>query len=199
MAPTRKQLQGTYAQPSVVIFPIIEANKPGKVSARRARRRRGERARQQPACAIFLPRQNRTVMSTILILYATTEGQTARIAERITRTLRNEGHEAESYPADQAGRGWGRRNTTCERLARRFTMAASRLCFVAGTRQSLMRCARPQRGFFGKPSAGGPGAKPYAARRYLEIHSLRQTGWQPPQAATSAGATPVQQHARRRG
>jgi len=36
-------------------------------------------------------------------------------------------------------------------------------------------------------SAGGPGAKPEAARRYLETF-LNQVDWRPPQTATFAGA-----------
>ena len=36
-------------------------------------------------------------------------------------------------------------------------------------------------------SAGGPGAKPQAARRYVDTF-LRQVGWQPQQTATFGGA-----------
>ena len=39
-------------------------------------------------------------MPRTLLLYATTEGQTARIAERIAHTLRDQGHSVEVLPAD---------------------------------------------------------------------------------------------------
>jgi menaquinone-dependent protoporphyrinogen IX oxidase len=38
-------------------------------------------------------------MSNILILYATVDGRTARIAERIAQTLRDSGHRAETRAA----------------------------------------------------------------------------------------------------
>jgi menaquinone-dependent protoporphyrinogen oxidase len=47
--------------------------------------------------------------------------------------------------------------------------------------------ARPSAFFSVSLSAGGPGAKPDAARRYLEFF-LRETGWVPELRATFAGA-----------
>ncbi|HEU0200451.1 MAG TPA: flavodoxin domain-containing protein, partial [Burkholderiaceae bacterium] len=42
-------------------------------------------------------------------------------------------------------------------------------------------------------SAGGPGAKPEAARRYVRDF-LRQVGWQPALTATFAGALPYSKY-----
>jgi menaquinone-dependent protoporphyrinogen oxidase len=47
--------------------------------------------------------------------------------------------------------------------------------------------AQPSAFFSVSLSAGGPGAKPEAARRYLETF-LRQVDWHPVQTATFAGA-----------
>jgi menaquinone-dependent protoporphyrinogen oxidase len=47
--------------------------------------------------------------------------------------------------------------------------------------------AQPSAFFSVSLSAGGPGAKPEAARRYLETF-LRQVDWHPAQTATFAGA-----------
>jgi menaquinone-dependent protoporphyrinogen oxidase len=53
--------------------------------------------------------------------------------------------------------------------------------------------ARPSAFFSVSLSGGGPGAKPEAARRYLEVF-LRQTGWHPQQTATFAGALPFSRY-----
>ncbi len=127
-------------------------------------------------------------MSTILILYATTEGQTARIAERIAQTLRSEGHRAETYPAHE---GWARLEP--QKYDGAIVGASIHYGRHPGYIRSLVRDnldalrARPSAFFSVSLSAGGPGAKPYAARRYLEVF-LRQTGWRPPQTAAFAGA-----------
>jgi menaquinone-dependent protoporphyrinogen oxidase len=133
-------------------------------------------------------------MSRTLILYATTEGQTARIAERIARTLRNRGHAAQTCPAKDAPAGleaakydgvivggsihYGRHPAYLRSLVREHRAALE---------------ARPSAFFSVSLSGGGPRAKPRAARRYLEVF-LRQTGWQPRQTATFAGALPFSKY-----
>jgi menaquinone-dependent protoporphyrinogen oxidase len=54
-------------------------------------------------------------------------------------------------------------------------------------RQRAALAERPGAFFSVSLSAGGPGAKPAAAQRYLQ-RFLRETGWQPRQAASFAGA-----------
>jgi len=127
-------------------------------------------------------------MPRTLILYATTEGQTGRIAERMADVLRQRGHLVEARRADAGDPGpdpagydgvivgasihYGRHPGYLKKLVRAQRAALE---------------ARPNAFFSVSLSAGGPGAKPEAARRYLEKF-LRQAGWRPQQSATLAGA-----------
>jgi menaquinone-dependent protoporphyrinogen oxidase len=133
-------------------------------------------------------------MSRTLILYATTEGQTARIAERIAQTLRRSGHAAETCPAMGA---------TARLEAAKYdgVIVGASIHYGRHPRylRSLVRLqraaleARPSAFFSVSLSGGGPGAKPKAARRYLEVF-LRQTGWHPRQTAAFAGALPFSKY-----
>ena len=127
-------------------------------------------------------------MPRILILYATTEGQTGRIAERIARMLRDAGHAVETQPAHAgddflhpdnfdavivgASIHYGHHPAYVHALVRR--------------RRSALE-AKPSAFFSVSLSAGGRNPKPAAARRYLEKF-LRKTGWRPEQAVSFAGA-----------
>jgi menaquinone-dependent protoporphyrinogen oxidase len=127
-------------------------------------------------------------MSRILILYATTEGHTARIAERIAQRLKRMGHSVELHRADSVPSGfsptaydgvivgasihYGRHPNYLHALIRRHR---SGLAARAGAFFSVSL------------SAGGPGAKPEAAQRYLETF-LHKANWRPQHTATFAGA-----------
>jgi len=127
-------------------------------------------------------------MSSTLILYATTEGQTARIAERIARTLRNRGHAADTCPAREAAAGLeaAKHDGVIVGASIHYGRHPAYLrSLVRSHRAALEAC--PSAFFSVSLSGGGPGAKPKAARRYLEVF-LRQTGWHPQQTATFAGA-----------
>lgn len=127
-------------------------------------------------------------MARILILYATTEGQTARIAERIARTIRDQGHSAEARPADsgRTGPDWA----TCDGVIVGASIHYGRhpgyLRAWVHEHRALL-AARPCAFFSVSLSAGGPGAKPRAAQRYLAAF-LEEVGWQPRQTAAFAGA-----------
>lgn len=127
-------------------------------------------------------------MARILLLFATTEGHTARIAEHVGRVLREAGHRVDAR----------RVQTATEELQ----VAAYDAVIVGasihyghhpGYLRALLRsrradlAARPSAFFSVSLSAGGPGAKPAAAQRYLQAF-LRQVGWQPRLSATFAGA-----------
>ena len=127
-------------------------------------------------------------MPRILLLYATTEGQTELIAERIARKLREKGHSVELLPADAARAQpdpaaydgvmigasihYGHHPAYLHQLVRRHRDALA---------------ARPCAFFSVSLSAGGPRPKLAAAQRYLDKF-MRKTGWQPQLTISFAGA-----------
>lgn len=127
-------------------------------------------------------------MPRTLILYATTEGYTVRIAERIAQVLRDKGHTVEAHPADAAAAG-----LDPAQYDGVIVGASIHYGRHPGYLRALLRdhraalAARPGAFFSVSLSAGGPRAKPEAAQRYLETF-LRQVGWRPQHTATVAGA-----------
>ncbi len=127
-------------------------------------------------------------MPRILVVYASIDGQTARIAERIAATLQAMGHEVTVRSHDALEVLWetsthdavivggairyGRHAPGLERMVR------DRLADLAGRPSAVVSVCR---------SAGGPGARPKAARRYLG-EFLKRTGWHPPLEESFAGA-----------
>ncbi len=127
-------------------------------------------------------------MPRILLLYASTEGQTALIAERMAHALRAAGHNVDMLPADAdparldpaaydgvivgASIHYGHHPAFLRTLIRRQRSALE---------------ARPNAFFSVSLSAGGPRPKPAAAQRYIDKF-LRKTGWQPQLVASFAGA-----------
>ena len=127
-------------------------------------------------------------MSRILLLYASVEGQTTLIAERIAKVLREKAHSVDMLPADSD--------------PARYDLAAYEGVLVGASihyghhpaylrklvaRQRGALEARPNAFFSVSLSAGGPRPKPAAAQRYIDKF-LRRTGWQPHQVASFAGA-----------
>lgn len=127
-------------------------------------------------------------MSKVLIIYATTEGQTARIAESIAQTLRNRGHAAETRQANEL-----REDLEATKYDGVIVGASIHYGHHPAYLRSLVQKhsealeTKPSAFFSVSLSGGGPGAKPKAARRYLEVF-LRQVGWNPQQTATFGGA-----------
>lgn len=127
-------------------------------------------------------------MSRILLLYASVEGQTTMIAERVAHALREKAHSVDMLPADSdparldpaaydavivgASIHYGHHPAYLHRLVRRYASALA---------------ARPNAFFSVSLSAGGPRPKPAAAQRYIDKF-LRKTGWQPQLTASFAGA-----------
>jgi menaquinone-dependent protoporphyrinogen oxidase len=121
-----------------------------------------------------------------LILYATTEGQTARIAERMAQTLRGKGHTVDAFPADTAPANLDVYDGVIIGASIHYGRHPGYLrALVRKHREALT--ARPSAFFSVSLSAGGPGARPESAKRYLDKF-LRQCSWHPRQAATIAGA-----------
>jgi menaquinone-dependent protoporphyrinogen oxidase len=131
-------------------------------------------------------------MAKILILYASVEGHTARIAARIAQCLRDLEHAVDSAciaptraELDFAGIDamivgasvhYGRHPAHVLALVRKYRAA------LAHRRSAFYSVSLSAR------------SKPPAAHRYVQVF-LRQAGWQPQQAATFAGALPYSRYA----
>ena len=127
-------------------------------------------------------------MSRVLLIHASFDGQTRKIAERVRQVLASAGHAVtlcsagegepafalERYDAVMVGAGirYGHHSRALERRVREH-------------RAHLYD--RPN-GFFSVClSAGGPGAKPEVARGYIDDFCSR-TGWVPAHCTSFAGA-----------
>jgi menaquinone-dependent protoporphyrinogen oxidase len=115
-------------------------------------------------------------MARILVLYATVEGQTARIAERVAGRLRSAGHAVEVRDAAAGVDG-----AACDALIIGASVHyGHHPAWLRATlrRQREMLAARPA-AFFSVSLSANP---EYAAKL------LRQVGWRPALEATFAGA-----------
>ena len=127
-------------------------------------------------------------MTSVLILHASSEGQAARIAERIARMLGDRGHSVDVRPARDFRAGFDAAEYEAVVIG-----ASIHYGHHPAYLRALMRHHRadleglPTAFFSVSLSAGGPGAKPAAARRYLEKF-LSQIGWQPKLTKIFAGA-----------
>ena len=129
-----------------------------------------------------------TLMPRILLLYATTEGQTERIAGRIAHMLRERGHSVDMLPADT-------NKPALEPAAYDAVMIGASIHYghhpayllELVRRQRNALAARPCAFFSVSLSAGGPRPKLAAAQRYIDKF-MRKTGWQPELIASFAGA-----------
>jgi len=124
----------------------------------------------------------------VLLIHSSHDGQTAGIATRIGRVLAQAGHVPVVLGADDpsvvadigdsdavvigAGIRYGSHGAAIERL-------------VAHNIAAL--CSRPTAFFSVSLSAGGPGARPAEAARYVH-EFLDRTRWQPMASATFGGA-----------
>lgn len=124
-------------------------------------------------------------MSRILLLYASVEGQTALIAERMAHALREKGHSVDLAPAD-AQADFAAYDGVIIGASIHYGHHPADLRALVRRRREVI-AARPNAFFSVSLSAGGPRPKPAAAQRYIDKF-LRKTGWQPQLVASIAGA-----------
>ncbi len=129
-----------------------------------------------------------------LILYATTEGQTARIAQRMAHTLRGKGCVVDAFPADAAPAGLDVYDGVIIGASIHYGRHPGYLRALVRNHRGVL-AARPSAFFSVSLSAGGPGARPKSAKRYLDKF-LHQTGWRPRQTATIGGALQYSKYGR---
>ena len=126
-------------------------------------------------------------MASILVTYATVDGQAARIAERIGAVLRRAGHAIDVRPVAA---------TTIAHVAAAEGVIVGGAIRYGHYPKALEAFVRDNRdaidsrrnGFFSVClSAGGPGARPVTAWGYVNDFITR-TGWQPQRLASFGGA-----------
>jgi menaquinone-dependent protoporphyrinogen oxidase len=135
-------------------------------------------------------------MAHVLVLYATVEGQTRRIAVRIAERLQRAGHAVELGEAC-AGEPLALLDHFDAIVVGASVHYGHHPAHLrAQLRMQLPALARLSSAFFSVSlSAGGPGAKPDAARRYMTTF-LRQVGWQPARTALFGGALQYSKYGR---
>ena len=133
-------------------------------------------------------------MARILILFATIDGQTERIARRIGAVLNREGHAITFKGEHEPGL-----TSALEKSDAVVVGAGVRVGHHSKHLVKLVRdyggsiAARPNAFFSVCLSAGGPGAKPAAASGYIDDF-IRATGWRPAAIGSFAGALPYSRY-----
>jgi len=125
-------------------------------------------------------------MARVLVVHASFDGQTERIAERIAERLGRSGHNPVVRPLANAPDTLEGCDAVIVGGAIRYGHHARDLeKWVARHREAI--AARPNAFFSVCMSAGGPGAKPETAKGYLDQFRQR-TGWEPRALTSFAGA-----------
>jgi menaquinone-dependent protoporphyrinogen oxidase len=126
-------------------------------------------------------------MGRILILYATVDGQTGRVAHQMANVLRDEGHDVKVRPAGiaHAGDDAGIFDGVIVGAGIRYGDYPRYVAPVV--RDCVKPLAIPTAFFSVCLSAGGPGARPKTAQEYVD-GLLRKTAWRPAQVESFGGA-----------
>jgi len=127
-------------------------------------------------------------MPRMLVLYASVDGQTGRVARRIGAVLARAGHSVTQMQiaAPQLARAIEEHDAVIVGGGIRYGRHSRRL--EAAIREHLGAiAARPNAFFSVSLSAGGPGARPDVATGHVH-EFLERTGWQPRRVAIFAGA-----------
>ena len=126
----------------------------------------------------------------ILVIHASFDGQTQRIAERIGEIVGRAGHEVSIVPArdGMAGQAINWSDGVVIGGAIRYGRHQPQLERVVREHRALLG-ERPTAFFSVCMSAAGPNAKPATAWGYID-QFITRTGWQPGRIASFAGALP---------
>ena len=128
-------------------------------------------------------------MSRILVAFASVEGQTRRIAERVGEVLTRAGHSVTLRSiVDGSASSVAAHDAVIVGASIRYGHHARALEQAVRARVAEI-ASRPNAFFSVSLSAGGPGAKPAAAQGYIDAFRQR-TGWTPQRTASFAGALP---------
>ena len=116
-------------------------------------------------------------MSRILVLYHSYDDQTRRIAERIGEVLRSEGHDVAASRFDGKAAIPDVKPFDAVIVGAAIRYGHHERAFEKALKPIAPRLARRPNAFFSVClSAGGPGHKPQAARRYVEAPLPRRVG-----------------------
>jgi menaquinone-dependent protoporphyrinogen oxidase len=126
-------------------------------------------------------------MSRILVLFATVDGQTGRIADRIAQVLGSAGHGVTLRPASVAHAADDAGLFDAVILGAGIRYGDYPKYLVPLVRDCVTPLAIPTAFFSVCLSAGGPGARPATAQGYVDA-LLRKTAWRPAQVQSFAGA-----------
>ena len=131
-------------------------------------------------------------MARVLVLYATVDGHTARVAERVAARLKQAGETVDLRAIAQAPASLEAADAVIVGGAIRYGHHPPALeRWVRSHRAPL--ADKPNAFFSVCLSAGGPGAKPLTAQGYLDAFRTR-TGWAPRITASFAGALPYSRY-----
>ena len=140
----------------------------------------------------MLKEEKRTAMDryppSVLIIYTSFDGQTARVAERIGTRLQDAGHNVTVRAAEALEVLWELDTHDAILIGGAIRFGKHKRYLVELVRDHLEDLVRRPTAFFSVcKSAGGPGARPDAAQRYID-EFLQRTGWKPAFARSFAGA-----------
>jgi menaquinone-dependent protoporphyrinogen oxidase len=125
-------------------------------------------------------------MARVLVLYASIDGQTARVAQRMAETLVRCGESVVLRAVAEAPAQIDDTDAVIVGGAIRYGHHPRELEIWVRTHRAAL-AAKPNAFFSVCMSAGGPGARPRTAQAYLDKFRAR-TGWQPQTLASIAGA-----------
>lgn len=131
-------------------------------------------------------------MARVLILHATVEGQTARIAARIAQHLRHRGHVLDEHRDETAPANLDLAGFDAVVVGASVHYGRHPASVLALVRKYRKALAHRYSAFFSVSLSAR--SKPQAAQRYVQ-EFLRQAGWQPQQAIIFAGALPYSRYA----